>query len=185
MGTWDMGVDFKEALMKLLQARSYLRAHPTETNKRLLRSVNILITQLTNGLRVSEALDCYYKFLETLEREIEVKLAKSKDKYRICMIPPFFDKLDVLLTKDVKRPHPTVLTHIARRYFGFNTHSLRYAFINYMLQQDIDVATVSKIVGHRKLDTILTYVQERRARRTLEEHLKKLFREFKGTAIST
>jgi site-specific recombinase XerD len=49
----------------------------------------------------------------------------------------------------------------AKESYGFNTHSLRYAFITHLLKQGINPAVVSKITGHKNLGYILTYTQEK------------------------
>ena len=54
--------------------------------------------------------------------------------------------------------------------YGFNTHSLRYAFITYLLRQGVSPSIIAKITKHSRLDYILTYTQEK----TAEEVLRKL-----------
>ena len=180
MGTWDKGLDFESTLKRLLEFRRFIRGRIIRPRYRAtLRNVNILILALTNGLRISEAIECYYKWLETQESKIVVRVAKSKDRYRLCVIPEVFDKVDWAATRGLKKPLKQTLNSFARRNFGFNTHSLRYAFINYLLSRGVDVPTVSRIVGHRSLNTILSYIQSRRAEETLEsiQHLlRKLVR---------
>ncbi len=87
-----------------------------------------------------------------------------------------FDRVDLAATKGLPRPTKQALNNFARRNFNFNTHSLRYAFINYLLSKGVDVPLVSKIVGHKNLDTILSYIQSRRAQETLESIQKLLGR---------
>jgi integrase len=171
LGSWDKGLDFEATLRKLLEYRKFIRQRILKHRYRAaLRDVNILILALTNGLRISEAIDCYYQWLESkgVESRFNVKLAKSKDRFRLCMIPGIFDKVDLAATKDLPKPRKQALNNFSRRNFGFNTHSLRYAFINYLLSKGVDVPLVSKIVGHKNLDTILAYIQSKRAQETLE-----------------
>jgi Phage integrase family. len=172
VGGWDKGLDYDSFIKVLLRARQEAREHRTRRSRKALRNINIMLIQLTNGLRVSEAIECYNRFLETGEREIPVRVAKSKNRFRMCLIPSFIDSLDVELTRDLKPISVTSLGCYAIRKFKTNTHSLRYAFINKMLKEGLDPATVAKIVGHRKLDTILTYIQEKRAKEELEKHIK-------------
>jgi site-specific recombinase XerD len=176
---WDKGLDFKETLKKLLAFKKWVRSSPemTETRRVQLRNVNILLLALLNGLRISEAIECYYKWLENPSvREITVRVAKSKrEKYRMC-IAEGLDSTDHRLTKDLERPRPGALQSWCLERFGFNTHSLRYAFINHMLQQGYDPATVSRIIAHSKLETILSYIQEKRAREALAEEAKRALR---------
>ena len=152
-------------------------------NRRIaLRNVNILLLALLNGLRISEAIECYYKWLEDpAVKEIAVKVAKSKkDKHRVC-VTEGLDLVDHKYTKHLGKPTPNNLQVWTIQHFKFNTHSLRYAFINYMLQQGYDPATVSKIIAHSKLETLMSYIQEKRAREALlretEKALKTMYRE--------
>ena len=179
MGSWDKGLDFEATLKRLLEYRKFIRQRVLKHRYRAaLRDVNILILALLNGLRISEAIDCYYQWLEGngAESRFNVKLAKSKDRFRLCLIPSIFDKVDLAATKGLPRPRKQALNNFSRRNFGFNTHSLRYAFINYLLSKGVDVPLVSKIVGHKNLDTILAYIQSKRAQETLESIQKLLGR---------
>ncbi len=184
-GKWDKGLDFKETLKKLLSFKKWLRSSPemTKTRRVQLRNVNILLLALLNGLRISEAVECYYKWLEDPSmKEITVRVAKSKrEKYRLC-VTIGLDAVDHRLTKDLEKPKPNTLQTWCIERFGFNTHSLRYAFINHMLQQGYDLATVSRIIAHSKLETIMGYMQEKRVKEALlreaERALKTLDTEF-------
>jgi len=179
LGSWDKGLDFEATLKRLLEYRKFIRQRVLKHRYRAaLRDVNILILALLNGLRISEAIDCYYQWLEGngAESRFNVKLAKSKDRFRLCLIPSIFDKVDLAATKGLPRPRKQALNNFSRRNFGFNTHSLRYAFINYLLSKGVDVPLVSKIVGHKNLDTILAYIQSKRAQETLESIQKLLGR---------
>jgi site-specific recombinase XerD len=52
---------------------------------------------------------------------------------------------------------------------NINTHSLRYAYITYLLRQNVNPAIVSKIIKHSRLDTLLHYVQEKVGESVLRE----------------
>jgi integrase len=176
---WDRGLDFKETLNRILSYKKWLRAAPKVTGlKRVaLRNTNILLLALLNGLRISEAIECYYKWLEDpTVKEVTVKVAKSKkDKFRVCVVEGL-DNIDYKFTKQLEKPKPNSLQSWSIQKFGFNTHSLRYAFINHMLKQGYDPATVSKIIAHSKLETLLSYIQEKRAREALIEEAKRALR---------
>jgi len=168
---WDKGLDLEATLRKLLEYRKFIRGRVLKHRYRAaLRDVNILILALLNGLRISEAIDCYYQWLESngAQDSFNVKLAKSKGRFRLCLVPSIFDKVDLAATKNLPKPRKQALNNFSRRNFNFNTHSLRYAFINYLLSRGVDAPTVSKIVGHKNLDTILAYIQSKRAHETLE-----------------
>jgi integrase len=180
---WDKGLDFKQTLARLLEFKKWVRSSPNmgSMKRRALRNVNILLLALLNGLRISEAIECYYKWLEDPSaKEITVRVAKSRrEKYRLC-VAEGLDRLDYSLTRGLEKPKPGALQAWSIKRFGFNTHSLRYAFINYMLSQGHDPATVSKIIAHSKLETLLSYIQERRAREALVEEAR---RALKGLSL--
>jgi hypothetical protein len=72
---WDKGVDFESVLKLILKNRAYAREF---VRPRLLRAVNVALIQLVNGLRISEALECYYKFLLTRSVTLLSGLGKVK-----------------------------------------------------------------------------------------------------------
>ncbi|MEM4455521.1 MAG: hypothetical protein QXT28_12460 [Thermofilaceae archaeon] len=163
---WDRGVDFEvmyERLVRLTrrERRPHNRAYAF-----------ILLIQLRNGSRVSEAVRAFREFLLTGRKEVQVPLSKKKkNESRLMVIPDIgFDRsaavdlLDVdeqLLVKRVKV--------YAKRRLGVNTHSLRYAFITYLLRQGVNPAIVARVTGHSKLDFILHYTQSKEAERVLRE----------------
>jgi integrase len=173
---WDKGLDFRDTLNKLLAYKKWIRSSPRlSISKRIsLRNVNILLLALLNGLRISEAVECYYKWLEDPSLEIiNVRVAKSKtEKYRLCVVKGL-DSIDHKLTRQLEKPKPNAIQSWSLIRFKFNTHSLRYAFINHMLSQGYDAATVSKIIAHSKLDTLLEYIQHKRAQEALLREAEK------------
>jgi len=175
-GSWDMGLKFEEASKEIAKLRKRYRAlaeiTKMENHRRALAYANILALQLANGLRIGEAIDCYYQWVESGEREIMVRVRKTKDRARLCIVPDTFTEVDRELTKDIPKPRTQNLYNFARRHMNINTHSLRYAFINYLLDAGVDPATVSKILAHKKLDRLVTYIQETRAKQTLTTFMK-------------
>jgi integrase len=176
---WDKGLDFKDTLNKLLAFKKWIRSSPRMTGLRriALRNINILLLALLNGLRISEAIECYYKWLENpTVKEVTVRVAKSKkDKFRVC-VTEGLDSTDYKFTKHLEKPKPNNLQAWTIQKFKFNTHSLRYAFINHMLREGYDPATVSKIIAHSKLETLLSYIQEKRAREALLREAERAIR---------
>jgi hypothetical protein len=58
----------------------------------------------------------------------------------------------------------------SRYTYGFNTYSLKYAFITFLLRQVASLSIMAKITKHSRLGYILTYTQEK----TAEEIRRKL-----------
>jgi integrase len=127
----------------------------------------ILLTQLRNGSRVSEAVRSFREFLTTKAIEVSVRVSKRKDNaLRLMIIPRELintNNIDIckeLLIFNDKRLIDRV-KHYAKRVYDFNTHSLRYAFVTYLLKQGISPVVVSKITGHKNINYVLTYTQEK------------------------
>lgn len=125
----------------------------------------VLLIQLRNGARVSEAARAALEWLRTGKSEVEVRVSKSKKlRTRLVVIPPevlqrkeelawLLDLSEESLTKRVK--------NFASRRLKVNTHSLRYAFVTHLLRHGVNPSIVAKITKHSKLDFVLTYTQEK------------------------
>jgi integrase len=50
-----------------------------------------------------------------------------------------------------------------RRAYGFNAHSLRYAFITHLLSKGVSPSIIAKVTGHASLDYILRCTQVKTA----------------------
>jgi Phage integrase family. len=162
-------VDFEYAYTRLLR---YL-----ERSRGLSKCYNaVLLIQLRNGSRVSEAVRAFKEFLRTKRLELTVRLSKSRrERVRVVVIPRELASTDLsecyeLLDVSDKALRDRVVNYCRRRH-KFNTHSLRYAFITYLLKIGVNPALVSKITGHTKLDYILTYTQEKLAGEILKHLL--------------
>lgn len=141
----------------------------------------ITIIQLANGSRISEACNAFKQFLEKgTENKVSVKIAKSKSvkykkngekfitktRYRNMQFPikwiPLnnIDDLKDYFSK-MKNLTRCVLNYMLRNY-QCNTHSLRYAFINYMLyDQKQQMSIVAKFVGHSNMNQLTRYTQNK------------------------
>jgi hypothetical protein len=154
---WDRGIEFGEALKTLVAYKSWLRSAPTATLKHrlALRNVNILLLALANGLRVSEAVECYTRWLENPhQKEIPVKAAKAKkERYRLCRTDPL-DNIDHQLTRDLPRPTPNTIQSWAQKRLKINTHTLRAAHIRRTAQHNPAQHTPPKPLTPTALKTL-------------------------------
>jgi integrase len=165
---WDEGLDYEEVYSRILR-------HLAKSKPPLNCYDAILLLQLRNGLRVSEAVRVFKEFLVKRTLEVEVRVSKKRrPETRLAVVPR--ELLDAklggcrdLLTIDEEKLIMRVKKYSRRRY-GFNTHSLRYAFITFLLRQGVSPSIIAKITKHSRLDYVLTYTQERVA----EEVLRKL-----------
>jgi site-specific recombinase XerD len=163
--TWDKGIDFENTYNKLLRhmAKAKLPAKCYDA---------ILLIQLRNGSRVSEAVRAFKIFLDSKSLELEVQVSKKRQKQekRLMVIPQ--ELLSVVSPcYDFRITEDRILINRVKNYclatFGFNTHSLRYAFITYLLRQGVNPSIVAKITRHSRLEYIQRYTQEKVAEETL------------------
>jgi site-specific recombinase XerD len=157
---WDRGLDYEPTYNKILK-------HMLKAKYPHVCYDAILLTQLRNGSRISEAVRSFREFLSTKAIEVSVRVSKRKDNAQRLMVIPRellnTNNIDIckeLLILNDKRLIDRV-KHYAKRVYDFNTHSLRYAFITHLLKQGINAAVVSKITGHKNINYVLTYTQEK------------------------
>jgi len=167
-GSWDYGVDYEKAyreLVKLVQ---------TEKDGYTKCYAAISLIALRNGSRIGEAIEAFREFLKTSKVRIYVRVEKHKrEDYRLMVIPkeiveedltPCFRLLDK--DKDVIRANVNKYLH---RKLGINAHSLRYAFITYMLRKGVSPSIIAAITGHKNLNMILKYTERKEAEKVLEK----------------
>jgi integrase len=159
-----------------------------------LMYITIALIQLRNASRISEAIKALYEFLKHPNLNIVViEISKTKRK-KINK-----ENGDIKITKPRKRniKFPTwinnsilslinltipdviettiyhmqdrVLKYLLRHFDGCNTHSLRYAYINYLLfVKKKNTAMVAKFVGHKTTSTLVNYVEIKEADKLLD-----------------
>jgi integrase len=164
---WDKGVDYESAYTRLLRKIDTVKDNNTKCY------LMIALTQLRNGSRISEAIRAFKEWVKTSKSEVYVRVSKKKrPDERLMIIPSEIAHLR-LYCVDLLDIDDSVLRDRVRAtlyyYFKINTHSLRYAFITYLLKSNVNPAIVSKIIKHSKLDTLLSYVQVKEAEKALRE----------------
>lgn len=160
---WDKGVDYEFAYNKILRHMAKAK-YPGRCYDA------ILLVQLRNGARISEATRAFKQLSTSNSVELEVEASKKKRVGR-CKIVVARELLSVelgpcveLLSIEDKRQVSRLKVY-SRYTYGFNTHSLRYAFITYLLRQGVSPSIIAKITKNSRLDYILTYTQERQPRK--------------------
>jgi len=157
-GEWDLGIDF-------MKAKKYFEHKlRTEKSDRRYSKYAIMLIQLTNASRVSEAVEAFNRFLETGKRELWVRVRKKKgNDLRRMLIPSTVEHRGVPCTA-------ATVKMFAKRRCGINTHSLRYALIGYLsFVKKQPPQIIAKMTHHSKLDMILKYTQQRLADELLDE----------------
>ena len=182
-GTWDMGLDYLETRKKLARALEDIRKKDGTRALTQRLYLMILLTQVRNGSRIGEAIDflklCYQeKIYKKKQREGYVRVEKRSDNAeRLMVIPEELNQTDFRVTEGIfyekyqkgkKHFVATVSTWIKRK-MGYNTHSLRYAYISYLGKKGYPAQIIAKITKHKQLNMILNYTQEIQANQILRE----------------
>lgn len=184
---FDRGIDYEVIKKKLIKCinKLYLKYQDNPTNicvKRLVYSV-VATIQLRNGSRISEAVKAFVLFIKNgIENRVTVKVSKTgaikikkdgtkfrtKVRAREMMWPKWISKevyqvlknnsivTEIIEAGTLKK---RVLDYLSIN-FECNTHSLRYAFINYALYiLKRPMNDIAKFVGHANIAQMVTYTQ--------------------------
>ena len=191
MGKWDGGftvedlklilsVKLKEALEILEEPERLNLPVPLAVKKIRSKVVNlaVLLIQLHNACRISEASEGLIKWIETGKQKVYVRIRKRReDKIRMVVIPEKVLKVEKVIRdyfEDERDISPEVLARRVKVWseinLNINTHSLRYAKITDLLERHNPI-TVAKITGHKRVDTLVEYAQEREAEEILEREV--------------
>lgn len=171
--SWDCGVEFRRAK----QVLEKLCAGDPDTVKRfgfkrftpkLRAAAAVLLIQLVNGARLSEAYDAYAEFLRSRRREVYVRVRKLKEgELRLVVIPKAVAGSGGWADPPSKR----YIQKVWRKISGATTHSLRYSFITFLgLERGLPPQVIAAMTGHKTLQHILKYTGKREA----SEYLKSL-----------
>lgn len=170
------------------------------TSKMIYLTISMI--QLRNGSRISEACSAFTLFFlgKCKDDKVVVKIAKSekcaykvlhgkqqilknatKARYRNIIYPRSWCDLDIIgCIRDTHNYLPCIKSdRLEKRVldyllinFSCNTHSLRYAFINYMLtEKKYPMNVVSKMVGHTNVNQLVTYTQNKQVDAALEDDI--------------
>jgi len=173
--SWDKRLDFdewdlrfKKDMHDLAKEKEYnelkKRPVPATVRTRLLYT-SILLTQIENGSRISEAVEAVLSFKDNSERIQKIrarkrkKLSKGKDVDVLIKIPSAVKKQYL----DLDYPFEKTLNGVkifAVRYYKINTHSLRYSWIAKMGREGIPTNLISKAIRHTNIQTIENYTAE-------------------------
>lgn len=146
---------------------------------------SIMLTQLENGVRISEAVETILKYVVDNKREQKVKARKRKKKVKVkdndgketgefkivgsdvlvlIIIPSFIKKhyLDGINKKTPKQIKNGVCLY-AINHYKINTHSLRYSWIAKMGEKKVPSHLISKAIRHTNIQTIDEYTDENQA----------------------
>jgi site-specific recombinase XerD len=175
MSRWDKGVDYETMYLRIARhMRSPIaqRRPPGRGRKKRRFALAcydaILLIQLRNASRVSEAVRAFREYLVTKKSELEVQVSKKRKKeLRKIVIPQEVQEMDCSICLDMLDvPEQRIVDnvkHYSRKQYGVNTHSLRYSRITHLLKLGVDSAVIAKITHHSNVNFIRTYTQQKLA----------------------
>ena len=196
---WDKKLKFEDIEKIFLEEIKHLSSEKElleYKHKPAIKRVNlqlaynsILLTQLKNGSRISEAVDGILKFKEDKKREQKIRARKRKkritdkktgeikivgrdvDRWIIIPTKVKFNFLDGLNGKTFEQVRGGACL-FAFNHHKINTHSLRYAFISWAGRNGKPAQHISKMIRHTNIGQILSYIREDEADDMLREMVK-------------
>ncbi|WP_288104507.1 tyrosine-type recombinase/integrase [Thermofilum sp.] len=175
MSRWDKGVDYETMYLRIarhMKSPAAQRRPPGLGKKKrrfpLACYDAILLIQLKNASRVSEAVRAFREYLVTKRTELEVQVSKKRRKeLRKMVIPQEVVEMDCNICLDLldvsEQRIIDNVKHYSRKQYDVNTHSLRYSRITHLLKLGVDSAVIAKITRHSNVNFIRTYTQEKLA----------------------
>src|ERR1700759_463324 len=175
--------EIKKLIKKIKKIEEYNYKKHNSIKKIIYLTISII--QLRNGSRITEAINAFkiYSKDNNVDKKVTVKIGKSdsiktnkhgtqirlKARYRHIKFPLEWMKKnpikyimntealnEILNCKNLKRRVCDYLNN----NFDCNTHSLRYACINYLLYEEkVDMNAVCKFVGHANNNQLIRYTQ--------------------------
>lgn len=157
-GTWFRPV--AEDFLTLLKRFKALAMKKQKRKKRISRCYYaVLYIQLRNGLRISEAVDVFKRWLNG--EEVEHIVAKKNGNKRPVIIDlPTSLRQELAYCMNIKPVNVEVFT---QRTLDTNTHTLRHMFIHALEKLNLTPAQIVTLTGHKRIDTILHYTNKNKA----------------------
>jgi len=186
---WDLGLDYERIYKRLVKELKEIRGRRGKRALARRTYLVVLLTQLRNGSRVGEAINAVIEFYKQKKNIVEVRVEKKKrEEYRKMVLPKEITREDLeiagprllalvdkynsredLSDKEKNNRITATISNWAKKYLKINTHSLRYAFITYLIKKGYPASLIAKMTHHSKLDMILNYTQQKTADKILED----------------
>ena len=162
---WDKGISYEE--FKQWLTEQIVNRYPPKNKRDEVQFVyySILAIQLANGLRISEAVEAFKKWVNGSERSFDVRVRKKRrvEEYVPTRIPNILEDEWKWVYREYAEIDDTTLIKRIKSWASkhkHNTHSVRYSWITYQLICGENPALVAKAVRHSKMDMILRYAQK-------------------------
>jgi len=176
---WYREIDFNDIIRKIrtnLEIEYKKLESDTGSNLDIKRFLYyaIAMLQVTNGLRSTEAIKGLQTYLRKKEKEFSITAGKSKlDRWVI--VPPILEEYYNELKK-----YGEILKNIRKQsYYNFiknnlriNPHSLRYAFINYMISKGIEPEKLVVYMGYSSFKHMINYYRVASAKDEIIREIK-------------
>lgn len=175
MSSWDKYLQYEEWLKKF---ETEIKALAVEKEYYALKGLNrsrarlqlayssILLCQLVNGSRISEAVQAVMQFATDKKREqyVAAKKRRAHKKDRLVIIPRVVRAayLDVLKNKTERQIINSVV-HFAHNHWHINTHSLRYSFVSFQNRNKTPATVTAGILRHTNVNMIEKYGRDAEA----------------------
>jgi len=171
---WDRKIPFEQLSRRLLDdfnlvVGEWYRKKTKKNISKQLVYYAILLIQLYNGTRISEAIDGFKEWLVKNQSEVEVKVRKRKDgETRIVVIPDIikFNRniieraVEFAFNNNLDLIKPKNLEKWSLINFDINTHTLRKAWESYMSRKwQGDVTAITNWQGRKRVDSHLVYLR--------------------------
>jgi len=177
---WYREIDFNDILRKIktnleIEYKKLESGTGSKLDIKRFLYYAIAMLQVTNGLRSTEAIKGLQTYLKRKEKEINITAGKSKLE-RLIIIPPILDDYYNELKK-----YSEILKNIRKQsYYNFiknnlrvNPHSLRYAFINYMISKGIAPEKLVVFMGYSSFKHMINYYRIASAKEEIIREIKK------------
>lgn len=105
-------------------------------------------------------------------KKVRVKKTEEdhkRDKTRPIRIPDVIP-IELRQYKDSLQLTVFASQNLAHKKFGFNTHALRYCYINYLAGKNYTADVISKITG-QSIETVSHYLEDKKGEKVLEEEI--------------
>jgi integrase len=207
-GTWDYSIDYQKTrkfLAKLIKDYwDYLQQRFSRMRRRKnvlkLFYFSIMLHQLVNGLRSSEAINSFLDLLFQ-NRRVGYTLVRKKKHYNDLAKAEYTRKVGIpaeipnslleffrsnkyiyefyqywqKIREDNKKREEVIRNYstICKEYFGFSPHALRHSFLTYLLAvKGYNPTLVAHITKHSNINMLKRYTSRKKAEELLEEILR-------------
>ena len=167
--TWSKDLDYDSEVERL---QTLIAAN---TGKRKAYFA-ILLTQLAQSCRISEAVDALMRWAKNKKNTdlVQIRTRKRKDVYwRDVFIPKtILDNSRIIKRVLNKFDYSDNLVDNVRKfasYHLYNTHALRHAGITYQGMKGTPDQVIAVGTGHKKVEHIRIYTQRSASRKVLKE----------------